>query len=93
MQKNLTPFLATAVSVLTVAAILAVTYLVADKYLGLELAKARYQAVDSCFKTASVNTRRVDKDDNNKELNITEPVRDIYTYCMQDKGIEVTKIK
>ncbi len=45
----------------------------------------RNQAVESCFRAGMVESVRNGEGDT-KELKITEPVREIYTYCLQDKG-------
>ncbi len=45
----------------------------------------RNQAVESCFRAGMVESVR-EGEGETKELKITEPVREIYTYCLQDKG-------
>lgn len=59
-------------------------------YLSLEKQRVVSAAVDSCFKSAEVKTTRTVAAEQ-KDLLITEPVREIYTYCLRDKGIEPSK--
>lgn len=63
----------------------------ASKYIDMQKTLAKYEAVDNCFKTAQVNSERFIEEEG-KQLKISEPVRDIYAYCLADKGIAITEL-
>ena len=62
----------------------------ASEYTQMLADRNKYEAVDSCFKSANVESKsHVDESD--KDIVINEPVREIYAYCLADKGIEISE--
>lgn len=50
----------------------------------------RNQAVESCFTAATVESTRAGEGET-RDIKITEPVKDIYKYCLEDKGYTPTQ--
>lgn len=88
-QKTSSPIgaIAMAISIMVVAGL---AFIKTGEFVSLEKAKVQSAAVDNCFKSAQVETNR-QVEEEKKVLKITEPVRDIYNYCLRDKGFEPTK--
>ncbi|MBD3279670.1 MAG: hypothetical protein GF390_03090 [Candidatus Pacebacteria bacterium] len=57
-----------------------------DNFFALEEQKTRNTAVDSCLKAATIETFHHSDD---REAKTTEPIKSVYNYCLQDKGIEI----
>jgi hypothetical protein len=55
-----------------------------SQYIQLQQNKTRYQAIDECLKASSMTTTH--KSDE-REAQTNEPIRDVYNFCLQDKGI------
>lgn len=91
MKFNLSPVLTAGIAGLAVVAVAGLSLVGLNQYLTVEAAKAQHQAVAECFNSARVESLRVEED--GRELRITEPVREIYSYCLQDKGLSVTEIQ
>jgi hypothetical protein len=90
MSKAISSFFFALAIVLSVGAVSASAYMSVSRYTEAMTKQAQYKAVDDCFKSAEVKTFRRDEADK-KDLTITEPVKDIYTYCLKDKGIQLNK--
>lgn len=67
------------------------TFLSVNSYNSVMTKKVQSEAVDNCFKSAQIESKRYIEEEN-KDLIIKEPVREIYTYCLRDKGLEVTEL-
>lgn len=91
MKLNLSSVLTAGIAGLAVLAVSGLGLVGFNQYLSVEAAKAQHQAVADCFNSARVESFRVEND--GRELRITEPVREIYSYCLQDKGLSVTEIQ
>jgi len=92
MNKDILGLAKTSILALGVSLVGLFVLLSVVKYSATLAQKAKYEAVDNCFKSAQVETKKYIKEED-KDLVIKEPVREIYAYCLRDKGLEVTELQ
>jgi hypothetical protein len=79
-------------TVISVAVLSVVIFLSVGQIVGVFMANAKYQAVDQCFKAATIqsnDTLVVDEKDITRTL--SEPITPYYEKCLKDKGFQPSK--
>lgn len=79
-------FLAIAI-IASTGMIAAIGFLGLQQHYQLAETKAKNEAIDACFEAAQIETTYLSDDDAETAVTI-EPIREIYTLCLQDKGIQ-----
>ncbi|MFZ5376806.1 MAG: hypothetical protein ACOZAN_04045 [Patescibacteria group bacterium] len=85
MSEKIIPAVITALGIIASVTVLSViAFLGVNNYLKVEQQKARYQAVHDCLVASKIETHHKSTD---REAVTTEPIKDVYTYCLTDKGL------
>jgi len=85
-KKYMENIIKTVIIVVAILAIGAMAFLKTGDYLDYRRELSRFEAIDNCARASFMETKHISGE---RESTTTEPIRDIYNYCLLDKGIVV----